>query len=212
MKRKSRKRSALCAPEEVKFVSICTNGSFLDTLGIDRMVETTARVSRIAQRLPSRRRSGPRASGVFEACGGDTMSGERQYTMLCLSPALRAVTLPSQRSPANLRPLVASRLAKARALVLKRVPLTTARAAAKRIPDCPVPGRSRAKPSPRAGVSTSSPSRRPCGAGSACRPLPGDLFASNSDPIPAHTPAHRSPVERRSQITRQLGAACSEPL
>jgi hypothetical protein len=212
MTRKSRKRSAIRAPEEVKFVSICTNGSFLDTLDIDRTYESAAGVSRIAQPLPSRRWSGPRASGRFEACGGDTMSGERQYTMLCLSPALRAVTLPSQRSPANLRPLVGSRLEKARALVLKRVPLSTALAAAKRIPDCPVSGRSRATQSMRTAVSTVSPSRRPCGAGSACRPLRGDLFASNSDPIPAHAPAHRSPVERRSKITRQLGAACSEPL
>ena len=117
MKRKSRKRSAHRVPEEVKFVSICTNGSFLDTLGVDRTYETVAGVSRIVQPPPSRRRPGPRAGDMVKACGGDMMSGERQYTMLRLSPALSALTLPSQRSPANLRLLIGSRLEKARARV-----------------------------------------------------------------------------------------------
>jgi hypothetical protein len=212
MKRMSTKLRARYTPEEVKFFSICTNGSFLDTLGVDRTYETVAGVSRIVSPPPSRRRPGPRAGEKVKACGGDMMSGERQYTMLRLSPALSALTLPSQRSPANLRLLIGSRLEKARARVSE--------ARSSEHGSCGSETNSRL-PCARSIPSNKAPS---CGSehrfaqpqtlrpGLACRPLPADLAASNSDPRPAHPPAYRSPVESRSQITRQLGAACSEPL
>jgi hypothetical protein len=79
--------------------------------------------------------------------------------MLRLSPALRALTLPSWRSPANLRLLIGIRLEKLRASVLKRVPLSTALAVVKRIPDCPVPGRSRATQPLPAGAIAGFPRR-----------------------------------------------------
>jgi hypothetical protein len=79
--------------------------------------------------------------------------------MLRLSPALRALALPLQRSPVNLRPLIGIRLENRRALVLKRVPPSTAQVVVKRIPDCPVAGRSRATQPFRAGASAGFPSR-----------------------------------------------------
>jgi phosphoenolpyruvate-protein kinase (PTS system EI component) len=49
--------------EEVNFFSICTNGSFPDTLGIDRTYKTVAGVFRIALPLSSN----PAASAVRES-------------------------------------------------------------------------------------------------------------------------------------------------
>jgi hypothetical protein len=118
----------------------------------------------------------------------DTMGGERQYTMLRLSPVMRVMAVRSQRSPATLRLKVAVRLEQRRALVVKRVPLETAPIVVKRIPDCPAPGHSRAtRPIP-ARSSDDFPCRGLRGADpTRCR-MPSDLFMSNTDPSPARTP------------------------
>jgi len=142
----------------------------------------------------------------------DTMGGERQYTMLRLTPATRQWAVPSQPSPATLRLKIAIRLEKRRALVVKRVPLKAVRFGVKRIPDCPVPGRSRAMRPVPAGMSDVFPCRGLRGAGPASCRMPSDLFASNTDPSPARPPAYQSRVKRSLQITRQLGATRSEPL
>ena len=62
------------------------------------------------------------------------------------------------------------------------------------------------------GFSRSFPRRPPGGADPACCRMPSNLLTSNRDPTPAHPPAYRSPVQRSSRITKQLGADCSEPL
>ena len=118
----------------------------------------------------------------------DTMGGERQYTMLQLTPVMRVLAVPSQRSPATLRLKVAVRLEQRRALVVKRVPLETAPIVVKRIPDCPAPGHSRAtRPIP-ARSSDDFPCRGLRGADpTRCR-MPSDLFMSNTDLSPARTP------------------------
>jgi hypothetical protein len=148
----------------------------------------------------------------------DTMGGEPTYTMHRFCPVVRELSLPSPQSPAPVRPIVGKGLERFRAqrpelpsLIDRAKCGHTAQGFAVRI-------RSEATRPTRASTFDVRPVAAPRLTAAQARldllalAPPGDRFASPTDATPAHFPPYRSPAARSSKTTKQLGAACSEPL